>query len=586
MSSFIFLLGIFLFFSLHNPTTASAEGIIIYSKIDIKHHPDVDLVDLDKIHTGLKTLEDGDGWLYFCIDQTKTYPNSTTPPYVPKSSTISPSVKWLIKNFFGNKEGIIGENDVTQYAMTQNAIWSITNPTHTYPTHPVIKNNPKLKALIDTAKTHVTDPDVELEIDKTALELTASKFIHNHPNELFTSKIKAKVINEEKIPDNAVINMNDIKVYLVENGKKQDITNNQNVHLNENNFDIELSIDELYYRNIAPYSSIIVEWDGAVSAEGDFVQAYETSIPSQFQPIATAKYFTLSHDIKDDVTIPVANFVEIKGTKKWNDGNNQDGTRPDSITVKLFANGELFAEQEVTEKTNWTYTFDKLFKYDLEGELIQYTVEEITVPGYTTEQNGNNFTNSYTPLTVSKSVKKVWNDENNKENARPTVVQVQLYADGKAYGQKVKLNEKNNWSYTWGKLPKNNKGMEIKYTVKESSKIKNYSGSIEVDQDGNFVITNTYVKPPEEVTPPIDEDGDEDEEEPNKDGDGVPGQKEPNNKKPTQIIKPSPTKNNHQTLPQTGEQSSVGYFLFGFLFVVAGLILFIRHRRQAKQANN
>ena len=31
--------------------------------------------------------------------------------------------------------------------------------------------------------------------------------------------------------------------------------------------------------------------------------------------------------------------IEISGTKTWNDADNQDGIRPTSITVNLFANG-------------------------------------------------------------------------------------------------------------------------------------------------------------------------------------------------------------------------------------------------------
>ena len=32
--------------------------------------------------------------------------------------------------------------------------------------------------------------------------------------------------------------------------------------------------------------------------------------------------------------------TEISGTKTWNDAEDQDGKRPESITVKLLANGE------------------------------------------------------------------------------------------------------------------------------------------------------------------------------------------------------------------------------------------------------
>src|SRR5699024_5764684 len=39
--------------------------------------------------------------------------------------------------------------------------------------------------------------------------------------------------------------------------------------------------------------------------------------------------------------------IDIEGTKIWNDAGNQDGKRPDSITVHLLANGEEVAEAKV-----------------------------------------------------------------------------------------------------------------------------------------------------------------------------------------------------------------------------------------------
>ena len=54
--------------------------------------------------------------------------------------------------------------------------------------------------------------------------------------------------------------------------------------------------------------------------------------------------------------------TEVKGSKTWNDADNQDGKRPESITVRLLANGEEKDSQTVTadENGNWTYSFEKL----------------------------------------------------------------------------------------------------------------------------------------------------------------------------------------------------------------------------------
>ncbi|OLF47818.1 hypothetical protein BU202_04955 [Streptococcus cuniculi] len=89
--------------------------------------------------------------------------------------------------------------------------------------------------------------------------------------------------------------------------------------------------------------------------------------------------------------------TSIKGSKVWNDGNNQDGIRPTSITVHLFANGvDTGKTATASEATGWHYSFDDVDQYK-DGQLIQYTVTEDAVPGYTTQIDGTLITNSHVP---------------------------------------------------------------------------------------------------------------------------------------------------------------------------------------------
>src|SRR5690606_22559453 len=67
--------------------------------------------------------------------------------------------------------------------------------------------------------------------------------------------------------------------------------------------------------------------------------------------------------------------TEVAGKKTWDDANNQDGVRPEKITVNLLANGEKINSVEVTEKEDWKYSFTDLPKYKV-GEEITYTVDE------------------------------------------------------------------------------------------------------------------------------------------------------------------------------------------------------------------
>ncbi|MDQ8766003.1 Cna B-type domain-containing protein, partial [Streptococcus ruminantium] len=49
--------------------------------------------------------------------------------------------------------------------------------------------------------------------------------------------------------------------------------------------------------------------------------------------------------------------TEVSGTKTWNDNNDQDGKRPQSITVNLLADGKVIKSQQVTAENDWKYTF-------------------------------------------------------------------------------------------------------------------------------------------------------------------------------------------------------------------------------------
>ena len=131
-------------------------------------------------------------------------------------------------------------------------------------------------------------------------------------------------------------------------------------------------------------------------------------------------------------------------------------------------------------------------KYDDKGKEIKYTVKEEPVAGYKSKVDGYNITNSYKPEETSVKVTKKWEDADNQDGKRPENIKVQLYGNDKKVGDEVTLNEGNKWTHTWEKLPKNEAGNPIKYTVKEVGKIDNYTTSYGNDSQGNVVITNKH----------------------------------------------------------------------------------------------
>ena len=89
--------------------------------------------------------------------------------------------------------------------------------------------------------------------------------------------------------------------------------------------------------------------------------------------------------------------TSVFGTKVWVDEDNRDSTRPQGITVRLFADGEEVDSKTVTaadavagSANTWSFSFDNLAKYDpADGHEYAYTIKEDVVDGYTTKLEGS-----------------------------------------------------------------------------------------------------------------------------------------------------------------------------------------------------
>ena len=180
--------------------------------------------------------------------------------------------------------------------------------------------------------------------------------------------------------------------------------------------------------------------------------------------------------------------VDIPIEKKWDDADNQDGKRPEQITVHLFADGEEIDSAEVTpdENGNWKHTFTDLPKYRDQGVEIAYTITEDEVPEYETTIDGYVITNKHEPETTVVSGTKTWEDEYDKEEMRPVKITIRLFADGEEVTMK-EVTEKDGWKWTFENLPKYKDGKEISYTIKED-RVKGYAAKVK-----GYDVINTYV---------------------------------------------------------------------------------------------
>ena len=185
-------------------------------------------------------------------------------------------------------------------------------------------------------------------------------------------------------------------------------------------------------------------------------------------------------------------------TKKWDDAENQDGLRPKTIKVQLYADGQkLDKEVELSEDNKWSYTFSDLDEKK-DGKTIQYTVNEIEVPeGYTQTVEATNpgqvvIINTHTPSKTKVQVTKKWDDANNQDGIRPASITVRLYKEGAPTDQTLELSEANKWYGTFENLDVNAAGKALNYTVKEENVPEGYTLSIDDKDPAHLVLTNKH----------------------------------------------------------------------------------------------
>ncbi len=89
---------------------------------------------------------------------------------------------------------------------------------------------------------------------------------------------------------------------------------------------------------------------------------------------------------------PLTDALNIAIQKSWSDNENEEGTRPETITVHLYQStnadekGDMIATANITENDEWKTVFEEMPKYQPNGEdLYIYTLEEEQVMGYDTE---------------------------------------------------------------------------------------------------------------------------------------------------------------------------------------------------------
>ena len=192
------------------------------------------------------------------------------------------------------------------------------------------------------------------------------------------------------------------------------------------------------------------------------------------------------YDIKN--TIKQDSTVTVEGSKKWITPVEDLSTL--TATIELYRDGVKVEGKTKTVRGNGTYKFENLDKYDLsDGHIYNYTVKEVEVEGYTTEQTGNNFKNTIAQdSTVIVEGSKKWITP--VEDLSTLTATIELYRDNEKI---VTTTVSGNSTYKFENLDKYNlsDGHIYNYTVKEVE-VEGYT----TEQTGNNfknTITQDYV---------------------------------------------------------------------------------------------
>src|SRR5699024_9255016 len=205
------------------------------------------------------------------------------------------------------------------------------------------------------------------------------------------------------------------------------------------------------------------------------VDGYESSVAGD-----QAEGFTVTNLRVGEIEIPVE--------KVWK------GTKKDSVTFTLFANGLEVDSVDVSAAEDWKHVFKDLAEFDVDGEPIEYSITEDPIKGYSTTIGGSveegfvvtntrHSTPPPSPNLTDVSVNKVW------EGGMEDSITVNLYANGEKVDE-VELSQANNWQHTFKDLSTKINGQTVEYIVDEVD-VDGYRTSIEGNDKDGFTITNT-----------------------------------------------------------------------------------------------
>ena len=192
--------------------------------------------------------------------------------------------------------------------------------------------------------------------------------------------------------------------------------------------------------------------------------------------------------------------IEVAGQIEWDDVEDQDGKRPNTVTIQLYANKQLVAGQVLQTRMgdDWKYRFADLPKYDDQGQKIHYSIALAhEVSDYTVEQGKGQYDLKliHRPEQREILVEKIWDDESNQDGKRPSEITVKIFKNGDKTTpigtRTLTADHQGKWLARFQDLPAYEKGKWITYTVVEEA-VAGYTSQVDDTNPNHILITNTH----------------------------------------------------------------------------------------------
>ena len=262
------------------------------------------------------------------------------------------------------------------------------------------------------------------------------------------------------------------------------------------------------------------EWTTTISVRKYDANADEIEYTLDEEEVSKGDLYFYTADVDNDKFTITNSFkvpddeVTVKVNKEWEDEKHED-KRPDKIkfvlTSKVGNEEAKYVDQEVRDvKTEDNFEFAELPKYNENGDVISYDVNEVEVKDndlffYESDkkvigENNFQFTNTFRVPTGEENeqditITKVWDDNDDKAQKRPENVVLTL--NGNNYTLNANNDEdkstKNEWTLT---VPNqaiyDNNGNEITYTVEEKTENIPTNYKVKDVDNGTLTVTNEF----------------------------------------------------------------------------------------------